>query len=253
MISKETLLETFWADVHVAENTLDQAIGRIRKALEDDPERPKFIQTVPRQGYRFIGLMDAGGAQSRGDAFDQWMKGRLSLEALNAEQLHEATAAFERVLAANQNYAPAHTALANAYFLQYELTRPENMSNRALLECALTHARQACVLDPSSGEAWATFGFVLTSMGEVAEARAAARRATALPPSSWRHQFRLSMASWGQVRSRLYCDFIARERAVSLPLAPVLRRSLPACPVPYANQLRSQLRSVDKRLPSCDR
>jgi DNA-binding response OmpR family regulator len=37
VIPKEALLDRFRADVHVAENTLDRAITRIRKALGDDP------------------------------------------------------------------------------------------------------------------------------------------------------------------------------------------------------------------------
>jgi hypothetical protein len=79
-------------------------------------------------------VVDTSGALLPRDAFDEWMKERLSLESLNAGQLHDATAAFERVLACDEEYAPAHTALANAYFLQDEVTRPENTPTRALLE-----------------------------------------------------------------------------------------------------------------------
>ncbi len=215
VFAKEALLDRFWADVHVVENTLDRAITRIRKALGDNPARPQFIQTVPRQGYRFIAAVDASGAPLR-DAFDAWMKGRLALEALNAEQLHDATAAFERVLAEDGHYAPAHVAVANAHFLHYELTRPENTPKRALLERALEHGQRACVLDPSSGEAWATLGFLLTAAGDVEPARAAARRATALQPANWRHQFRLSMASWGQER----LDAVDRTLALMPGFAP---------------------------------
>jgi len=55
------------------------------------------------------------------------------------------------------------------------------------------------------GEAWATLGFVLTAAGQSEEARAVARRAAALEPTSWRHQFRLSVATWGEERLRA-CD-----------------------------------------------
>jgi DNA-binding winged helix-turn-helix (wHTH) protein/Tfp pilus assembly protein PilF len=216
VVPKEALLERFWADVHVAENTLDRAITRIRKALGDDPARPTYIQTVPRRGYQFVAAVDESGAPPQPDALDLWTKGRLSLEALNVEQLADATEAFERVLAANAHSAPAHAALANAYFLQFEVTRPETTPDRALLERALTHARRACVEDSSSGEAWATLGFLLAGAGDVSGARTAARRAVSLQPLSWRHQFRLSMACWGQER----LDAIDRTLSLMPDFAP---------------------------------
>ena len=55
------------------------------------------------------------------------------------------------------------------------------------------------------GEAWSTLGFVLMAAGEAEEARAVSRRTTALEPTSWRHQFRLSVATWGEERLRA-CD-----------------------------------------------
>ena len=106
LMSKDALLDRFWPDAHVAENTVDRTIARIRKALDDDAGTPMFIQTLSGEGYRFIAAVDASGAPPR-DAFDDWMKGRLSLESLNAVQLHDATAAFERVLASDEQYPPA--------------------------------------------------------------------------------------------------------------------------------------------------
>ncbi len=205
-ITKESLLDRFWPDVHVTENTLTRAIADIRHALEDDASTPRFIQTVARRGYRFIAQSFHGPQvivdKADIDPFREWVKGRLSLERLDANQLDEALAAFKRAVTATPAYAPAHAGLANAYFLQYERTRFKNIPARDLLELATSHARQTCELDPSLGEAWATLGFILTASGDVEQARAAARRATALEPSSWRHQFRLAVATWGEERLR---------------------------------------------------
>ena len=60
----------------------------------------------------------------------------------------------------------------------------------------------AFALDPGW---WATSGHVAAAAGELEEARAVARRAAALEPGSWRHQFRLGVASWGEERLRA-CD-----------------------------------------------
>ena len=193
-ISKEQLLDQFWADVNVTENTLTRAIADIRKALDDDAGQPKFIQTVSRRGYRFV------ANATTPDPFEEWAKGRLSLEALDAARLSEATAAFERAVEATPDYAPAHAGIANACFLKFEISRCENKPDHAALQRAVSHARRATELDPSLGEAWATLGVTLAATGDVEHSRAAARRATVAEPTSWRHQFRLAMTSWGEER-----------------------------------------------------
>src|SRR5687767_6969127 len=115
-ISKDALLDRFWADVHVTENTLTRAIADIRKALQDDAAEPMFIQTVSRRGYRFVAPAVAGPQSSafgNADPFEEWVKGRLSLEALDAAHLTDTTAAFERQIEARPDYAPAHAGVAN--------------------------------------------------------------------------------------------------------------------------------------------
>jgi DNA-binding winged helix-turn-helix (wHTH) protein/cytochrome c-type biogenesis protein CcmH/NrfG len=204
LVTKETLLERFSPDVNVTEKTLTRAISDIRKALGDNAAAPRFIQTVARRGYRFVGA----GARPNGSGADplrDFVRGRAVLEALDANRLPDAVHAFEEAVAGMPDYAPAHTGLASGCFLQYEATRASNSPNRAPLLRAITHARRACELDPSLGEAWATLGYALAAAGEIEEARVVARRAAALEPSSWRHQFGLSVASWGEERLRA-CD-----------------------------------------------
>jgi len=207
LVTKDALLERFWPDVYVTENTLTRAIADIRKALADDPAAPRFIQTVARRGYRFIGAVESSESE---DPFREWVRGRLSLESLDATKLPAAITAFEHAVAATPDYAPAHAGLANACLLQFEQTRAVNAPDRAPLNRAMVHARRACALDQMLGEAWGTLGFVLTAAGEIEEARAAVRRAAALEPTNWRHHFRLGIASWGEERLR------AVDRTLSL-------------------------------------
>jgi DNA-binding winged helix-turn-helix (wHTH) protein/tetratricopeptide (TPR) repeat protein len=54
LVTKEELLRAGWAKTHVTEDVLKVIIMEIRRALEDDPAAPRFIETVPRRGYRFI-------------------------------------------------------------------------------------------------------------------------------------------------------------------------------------------------------
>src|SRR6267378_3661982 len=54
LISKEELLQALWPDSFVEEVALAHNISQLRKALRDTTEKPRFIETVPKRGYRFI-------------------------------------------------------------------------------------------------------------------------------------------------------------------------------------------------------
>jgi hypothetical protein len=41
------------------EHSLNTAIKKLRKALGDNADRPKYIETLPRRGYRFLGEVEA--------------------------------------------------------------------------------------------------------------------------------------------------------------------------------------------------
>ena len=59
LVTREELRARLWpADVFVDfENNLNTAVGRLREALGDSAEKPRFIETLPRRGYRFIGRL----------------------------------------------------------------------------------------------------------------------------------------------------------------------------------------------------
>lgn len=54
LLRKQEILDAVWADTAVTENALTRSIGLLRKALDDDSRQPRFIETVPAVGYRFI-------------------------------------------------------------------------------------------------------------------------------------------------------------------------------------------------------
>jgi DNA-binding winged helix-turn-helix (wHTH) protein len=53
-VSKQELMEVVWKNTAVTEDVLVQAIGEIRRALGEKTGDDRFVQTVPRQGYRFV-------------------------------------------------------------------------------------------------------------------------------------------------------------------------------------------------------
>ena len=54
VLSKHCLLDLVWSDVTVGDASLTVAVGELRDALGDHPEKPEFIETIPRRGYRLI-------------------------------------------------------------------------------------------------------------------------------------------------------------------------------------------------------
>ena len=54
LVRKQELLDAVWPDAMVTENALTRVIGLLRKALNEDSHVPRYIETVPTAGYRFI-------------------------------------------------------------------------------------------------------------------------------------------------------------------------------------------------------
>jgi Tol biopolymer transport system component/DNA-binding winged helix-turn-helix (wHTH) protein len=81
-ITREELQKKLWpADTFVDfEQGLNNAMNRLRAALDDDAESPRFIQTLPRHGYRFIGTVNGAGhglaADSPSPLSARWLRFR---------------------------------------------------------------------------------------------------------------------------------------------------------------------------------
>jgi predicted ATPase/DNA-binding winged helix-turn-helix (wHTH) protein len=59
LLTKDALLDAVWGHQFVSESVLKTAISDVRTALGDNPREPRFIETVPRRGYRFIAVQAA--------------------------------------------------------------------------------------------------------------------------------------------------------------------------------------------------
>jgi Tol biopolymer transport system component/DNA-binding winged helix-turn-helix (wHTH) protein len=54
LVEKDRLLKEVWPDSFVEEGALNRSVSVLRKALSESPEAQKYIETVPKRGYRFI-------------------------------------------------------------------------------------------------------------------------------------------------------------------------------------------------------
>ncbi len=59
VVPKATLTETIWDGYGGAEDSLMQAISKLRKVLGDQARAPIFIETIPKKGYRLLPQVDA--------------------------------------------------------------------------------------------------------------------------------------------------------------------------------------------------
>lgn len=66
VVSRAELTQRLWgADTFVdAVSGLNTAVAKLREALDDDAERPTYIETVPKRGYRFVGTIDDAQPQA---------------------------------------------------------------------------------------------------------------------------------------------------------------------------------------------
>ena len=66
VVRREQLLEDVWEGRYVNDEALSRAVAELRQLLADDPRAPRYIETVPKLGYRLIALpqSDAAAATS---------------------------------------------------------------------------------------------------------------------------------------------------------------------------------------------
>src|SRR5262245_4945163 len=64
LITKDELLAAAWGDTIVSEAALTSCIRDLRKALGDDSRTPRYIETVHRRGFRFIGPVGGRSASA---------------------------------------------------------------------------------------------------------------------------------------------------------------------------------------------
>jgi DNA-binding winged helix-turn-helix (wHTH) protein/Tol biopolymer transport system component len=54
IISRQDILDHLWEGSIVTDNAINKLVANLRKVLTDEPKNPRYIQTVPKRGYRLI-------------------------------------------------------------------------------------------------------------------------------------------------------------------------------------------------------
>ena len=119
VVTRKELRQQIWGhDTHVDyDRGINKAVNRLRQVLADDVARPRFIETLPKRGYRFVAGVTrvAGRRQIRDDAREAFLKARHFWNKRTPDDLRRSVAYFHRAIERDPDYALAWTGLANAY------------------------------------------------------------------------------------------------------------------------------------------
>jgi DNA-binding winged helix-turn-helix (wHTH) protein/Tfp pilus assembly protein PilF len=188
LLSKQELLERLWPDAVVEENNLDQCISALRKALEDSPRAPRFLETMARRGYRFIAKTHTAEPLRRGPETTSGtlaealvLEGRFHSNQLNQTAFEAGLRCADAAVALSPDSAAAWEGLAYHSMMGVDLFEsPGTAFGRAR-----DAAQRALALDQACAGAWSVLGQVRHWYDrDLRGAEEAHRRAVALDPDS---------------------------------------------------------------------
>src|SRR5918912_2393361 len=85
LVEKASLFEEIWSGAFVTDAALTQCIKDIRKQLGDDAANPRYIKTVPKHGYVFIGEVTASAPDEEAQAIGPLTDGGFVQESATAD------------------------------------------------------------------------------------------------------------------------------------------------------------------------
>ena len=215
VVSRQSLLASVWPHATVVENSVNQAVAEIRRALGDDPALPRYVTTVTGRGYCFaIQVKTEGPGDRDPETYQLYVAGWSALTRPGPASLTAAQGYLEKAIARDPGFALALTCLAETHlllgshgvrppheaFLQARgaaiaalKADPQSAEAHAVLSQivfgydhdmagAARLMAQALELDPACFIAYRFLGAQLTAQGRHEEALAAARRAQAIEP-----------------------------------------------------------------------
>jgi DNA-binding winged helix-turn-helix (wHTH) protein/Flp pilus assembly protein TadD len=193
VVSKEQLIARVWDGRYVTDDVLTVTIYGLRKVLGDDARQPRYIETVPRRGYRLVadlkktnrdslpvrkesrsllaaaaalvllagisvwtvGLARPARHVPSAESHEAYVKGRYFLDQRSVKGWQQALDEFRRAVALDPNDPAAHAGLADAYsaMADFGIASPAELRPRAMEAAA-----RALELDARSAEGLEALG-----------------------------------------------------------------------------------------------
>lgn len=155
VVTREELRDAVWAQhTHVDfDRGINKAINRLRQVLGDVPQRPQFIETVPRRGYRFLAAVTRVATPVRvisPEVREALLKARHFAGKRTVQDLTRSVDHFRQTIERDPDCADAWAGLAEAYVVLgiFGLQPPHDA-----FPAARSAAERALTLDGSSAQA----------------------------------------------------------------------------------------------------
>jgi tetratricopeptide (TPR) repeat protein len=183
------------------EHALNFCIREVRLALGDSAQKPRYVETLPRRGYRFIAAATVSDraapavaakdsdATRQLEAYQWYERARKSFGQVGKESLEQARRDFERALEISPSYAMAHSGLGAAHAL-----RSLNRRHPEDLEAAHQHLTKALELDAESAEPHPWLCYVRMRQNQLEQAIQAGQRGVQLQPDLVQAHYFLGLA-----------------------------------------------------------
>ena len=180
LVSKEELLSTIWKDTIVEENNVGKAIHAIRHCLGDRSDGQKYIETIPKHGYRLVAEVKRVGRDeqstvdtvhkfvqesapktpARSPAWDLYLRGKVKAGSETRADAEAAIKVLQAAVEIDPELAGAYAQLARAYnTLAFKFSSAATA--KRLLEDAEVAILKALTLDPELAEGHFARGLIL--------------------------------------------------------------------------------------------
>jgi DNA-binding winged helix-turn-helix (wHTH) protein len=164
LVTKRELLDTVWPDAFVEEGSLAVHVSALRKALGDDCESARYIETVAKTGYRFVAAIDRPPASLAGPVARHAAPLHTNSSAAPAQaSVGGATGTTDAVCRIRSGHRarpdprPAHAGLALARCAQAE----PDCCHRPMRTSSPRMALHALAMDDESADAMTALGAVM--------------------------------------------------------------------------------------------
>jgi DNA-binding winged helix-turn-helix (wHTH) protein len=221
VVPQDVLLTSVWADTHLAPGAVARAVSVIRSAFGDDSRDPRYVETVPKRGYRLIAPVEEVAAEGPKRPPAPAELPRVPARRAARTAAVAALAALTLLVPGSILRRAPDPIAAAAYAKGIELTAQGETGRRQ----SVAEFRKAIALEPSYSAAHVAMGESLFQLGRLRhlsaseafrEARTAAREALRYEPSAQAHLLLANAALYGSWD----WDEAERELSAAQALAP---------------------------------
>ena len=204
VVNREELAAALWPGEYVdAEHGLNTAVRRLREALGDSAEEARYVETLPKLGYRFIGAVEArtepidrpeaalspapiATPATASEARVRWLRrGAVVGAAILAAVAVSVVTARSRSTGTETTGTEPAVPAAQTDPVEELLARARYLRNHKRLPEAKQFVEEALKLDPKNADALAGLALSFLAEGDYEQSREAARRALELDPNAW--------------------------------------------------------------------